>query len=119
MQALTAGRDFDASKQKIETLRRSFGSPRMCIERSARQRKSEHEHRWNSILPFSQLAQLSFRLRVEIIDEIGAIEPLAKPVEALGELPDRHLEHRWGSGNPMSIEILTELLVQSREYGRQ
>ena len=71
MQPLPTRRDLQAVEQQVETCRVRVGQ-RVRIERTRRERKSQHEHRCDTVRLFRQPAELTLGIGVEVIDEVRA-----------------------------------------------
>src|SRR4051794_19000229 len=94
VKALAAGGDLQTAKEEIEALRRAVAAARPRVERAARERIAEHEHRRHAMLRFGEGTELALGLRVEIVGQIVAAMRAAQPLETLAELPDGRVEHR-------------------------
>src|ERR1700757_4254729 len=87
MESLTTGRDFHSLKQEVKAICCSRRPPRSCVERAPRQRKSDHEHGRDTCVLLRKLTQLTLCLRVEIVGQVGPVEPLFQDLPALLKFP--------------------------------
>src|ERR1700730_642414 len=93
VKSLTAGRNFHALKQQIKTIRRPHRPPRSCVERAAREWKTEHEYGGDTGVLLRKLTQLPLCFGVEIVRQVGPVETLLQELEALRKFPARHIQH--------------------------
>src|ERR1700739_2973976 len=83
MESLTAGRDFHSLKQEVKAICCSRRPSRSCVERAPGQRKSDHEYGRDTCFLLRKLTQLALCLRVEIIGQVGPVEPFFQELQAL------------------------------------
>jgi hypothetical protein len=110
VETLSSHRDLNAIEQQVKSRGR-----RLCksvgVERPRGKRKAHHKHRGYAVIPFCKATELSLGLRVEVIHEVGAPEAL----QAFGECPDGHIQHRWQRRGPIPFEQWRVLGVESVE----
>jgi hypothetical protein len=85
------------------------------VERPRGKRKTQHKHGGYAVIPFCKMTELSLGLRVKVVHEVGA----AKALEAFGECPDRHFQHRWQRRGPIPFEQWRVLGVEFVEEIRE
>src|ERR1700730_3063317 len=119
VKSLTAGRNFHALKQQIKTIRRPHRPPRSCVERAAREWKTEHEYGGDTGVLLRKLTQLPLCFGVEIVRQVGPVEILLQQLEALPKFPARHFQHGGKRLLPIQTEQVRIVLVYAIEDVRQ
>jgi hypothetical protein len=114
MQSLPAGRDLEAAEEQVEPGSRGR-CPRVGVERTGDEWKSDHEHSSDAALILGQPAELPLRLGVEVVGQIGSTQP----IDAFSKFPRGHVHHRGKRRHAVRGQRRLVLTVQPFEHERQ